>query len=60
MVDEPLNEKGSINTLGNKKKILNTKAITSIYYSFLHSYLTYGNIACCSTTVSKLKKNFSK
>ena len=34
--------------------------MTSIYYLFLHSYLTYGNIAWCSTTVSKLKKRFSK
>ena len=34
--------------------------MTSIYYSSLHSYLTYRNIAWCSTTVSKLKKLFSK
>ena len=36
------------------------KAMTSIYYEFLHSYLTHGNIAWCCITVSKLKKLFSK
>ena len=32
----------------------------SIYCSFFHNYLTYGNIAWCSTSITKLKKIFSK
>ena len=32
----------------------------SLYFSFFHSYLTYGNIAWCSTSMTKLKKIFSK
>ena len=34
--------------------------MTFIYYSFLYSYSTYGNIVWCSTTVLKLKKLLSK
>ena len=30
----------------------------SLYFSFFHSYLTYGNIALCSTLMAKLKKIF--
>ena len=32
----------------------------SLYYSFFHSYLNYGNIAWCSTSVTKIKKLYSK
>ena len=62
MVDEHLNWKDFINILGNKlqKKFLKKKAMTSLYYSFFHSYLTCGNIAWCTTTVSKLKKLYIK
>ena len=31
-----------------------------LYFSLSHSYLTYGNIAWCSTSMTKLKKIFSK
>ena len=31
-----------------------------LYLSFSHSYLTYGNITWCSTSIKKLKKIFSK
>ena len=60
-----------INTLENKlpknlgllykaKPFLNTKAMKSPYFSFLHSHLTYGNIAWCSTSMTKLRNIFSK
>ena len=42
------------------KRFLNTKVMRSLYYSLFHSYLSYGNIAWCSTTVSKLKKTFQQ
>ena len=32
----------------------------SLHFCFFHSYLTYGNIAWCSTSMTKLKKIFSK
>ena len=32
----------------------------SYYYSFFHSYLNYGNIAWCSTSVTKIKKLYNK
>ena len=70
-VDEHLNWKDHINITENKlskylgllhkaKQFLNAKAMKSLYFSFLHSYLTYGNVACCSTSMNKTKKLFSK
>ena len=32
----------------------------SPYFSFFHSYLNYGNIAWCSTSMTKIKKLYSK
>ena len=29
-------------------------------FSFIHSYLTYGNVAWCDTSMNKAKKLFSK
>ena len=60
-----------INTLENKlsknlgflykaKPFLNAKTMKCLYFSLSHSYLTYGNIAWCSTSMTKLKKIFSK
>ena len=71
LVDEHLSWIDHINTLDNElsknlgllykaKPFLNVKAIKSIYFSFFHSYLTYGNIVWCGTSVTKLKKIFSK
>ena len=70
-MDEHLSWIDHINTLENKlsknlgllykaKPFLNAKAMKSLYFSFFHSYLTYGNIAWCSTSMTKLKKIFSK
>ena len=32
----------------------------SLYFSFIHSYLTYGNVVWCSTSMNKTKTLFSK
>ena len=32
----------------------------SFYFSFIHSYLTYGKVAWCSTSMKKTKKLFGK
>ena len=32
----------------------------SLYFSFIHNYLTYGNVAWCSTSMNKTKKLFNK
>ena len=46
--------------LHKAKKYLNKKSMVNLYYSFIHSYLNYGNIAWCSTSMTKLKKLLSK
>ena len=71
MVDEHLNWKDHINiiesnlskNLGLLRKVeqfLNAKAIKSIHFSFIHNYLTHGNVAWCSTSMNKTKRLFSK
>ena len=71
MVDEHLNWKDYINIIENKlsktlgflqkaKQFLNAKAMKSLYFSFIHRYLTYGNVVWCSTSMNKTKKLFSK
>ena len=32
--------------------------MVSLYYSFIHTYLNYGNIAWVSTAKTKLKKHY--
>ena len=55
MVDEHVNWKDHINIIEMKpsknlvllnkaKQFLNVKAIKSLYFSFIYSYLTYGNV----------------
>ena len=71
MVDEHLNWKDHINVIENKlsknlvllhkaKQFLNAKAMKSLYFSFIHSYLKYGNVVWCSTSINETKKLFSK
>ena len=71
LVDEHLSYIDHINTLENKlsknlgflykaKPFLNAKTMKCLYFSLSHSYLTYGNIAWCSTSMAKLKSIFSK
>ena len=62
-MDEHLIWIDHINTLENKlsKNLgLNVEAMKSFYFSFFHSYLTYGNIAWWSKFMPKLKEIFSK
>ena len=71
VLGEHLNWKDQINVIENKlsknlgllhkaKQFLNAKAMKSLYFSFIHSYLTYGNVVWCSTSMNKTKKLFSK
>ena len=71
MLDKHLSWKELINIIENKlsknlgllhkaKQFLNAKAMKSLYFSFIHSYLTYGNFVWCSTSLNKTKKLFSK
>ena len=67
MVDENLTWNDHIHILENKlsknigllyraKPYLDKNTMTTLYFSFFHSYLNYGNIAWASTTKSKLRK----
>ena len=71
LVSEHLTWIHCINTLENKLSknvgllwkanlFLNAKAMKSLYFSFFHSYLTYGNIVWCSISMRKLTNIFSK
>ena len=71
MLDEHLTWRNHITTIENKisnnlgllykaKRVLNMNALKSLYFSFIHSYLNYGNIAWASVTQPKLKKLASK
>ena len=71
LVDEHLSWTDHINILENKlsknlgllyksKHFLNASGVKSLYYSFFHSYLNYGNIAWCRTSVTKITKLYSK
>ena len=67
MLDEHISRNNHINTLEDKlaKNIgllnrasyfLNEHSLKTIYFSYIHSYLNYANIAWASTYVTKLKK----
>ena len=67
MLDEHISWNNHINTLEYKlaKNIgllnrasyfLNEHSLKTIYFSYIHSYLNYANIAWASTYVTKLKK----
>ena len=71
ILDENINWKDHINMIENKisknigllykaKPFLDQSCLKYIYYSFIHSYLNYANIAWCSTNKTKIKKLFSK
>ena len=42
------------------KPFLNRKSMINLYFSFIHTYINYGNIAWASTTKTKLKKIHSQ
>ena len=50
----------NLGLLHKAKNYLNEKSMVNLYYSFIHSYLNYGNVAWCSTSMTKLKKLLSK
>ena len=50
----------NIGMLFKAKFLLNQKCLKSIYFSFIHCYLTYANIAWGSTHQSKLKKLYKQ
>ena len=67
MVDENLTWNDHIHILQNKlsknigllyraKPYFDKNTMTTLYFSFFHSYLNYGNIAWASTTKSKRRK----
>ena len=69
LIDENLTWQSHIHYIENKisknigllykaKFLLNQKCLKSIYFSFIHSYINYANIAWASTTQTKLKKLF--
>ena len=71
MLDEHLIWRNHITTVENKisknlgllhkaKRVLNMNALKSLCFSFIHSYLNYGNIIWASVTQTKLKKLASK
>jgi hypothetical protein len=45
----------SIGILYKSRDMLNKHLMKQFYYSFIHSYLSYGNIAWCSTNKTKLQ-----
>jgi hypothetical protein len=50
----------SIGILYNAAYLLKKSLLKQLYYSFIHSYLSYGNIAWCSTNKTKLMPLFRK
>ena len=71
ILDEHLNWNKYISTVVNKisknigiirraKPFLDFSSLKKLYYSFIHSYLNYCNLAWASTHKTKLKKVFSK
>ena len=70
LFDENLTWKNHINLIENKiskslgnfhraKFLLNQKSRKNVYFSFIHSYINYGNIAWGSTYKTKLRKIFT-
>ena len=71
MLDENLTWKNHIELIENKTSknigllykanfLLNQNCLKSIYFSFIHSYINYANIAWASTNQTKIKKLYSK
>ena len=71
LTDEHLTWKEHIAVIENKvsknlgllhraRRVLDRTALKNLYFSFIHSYLNYGNIVWASTSTTKLKKLASK
>ena len=58
-----VNEKKFLKNLGllyRSRRVLDSTALKNLYFSFIHSYLNYGNIIWTSTSTTKLEKLSSK
>ena len=58
-----VNEKKFLKNLGllyRSRRVLDRTALKNLYFSFIHSYLNYGNIIWTSTSTTKLEKLSSK
>ena len=71
LIDEHLTWKKHITVIENKVsknlgilyragRVLDSTGLKNLYFSFIHSYLNYGNILWASTSRTKLKKLASK
>ena len=49
-----------VGVLYKTSKLVNCKCLRSTYFSFIHSYINYANIAWAGTNKTKLKKLFGK
>ena len=50
----------NLGVLYRARRVLDSTALKNLYFSFIHSYLNYGNIVWVSTSRTKLKKLASK
>ena len=50
----------NLGILYRARRVLDSTALKNLYFSFIHSYLNYGNIVSTSTSRTKLKKLASK
>ena len=50
----------NVGVLYKTSKLINSKSLRSIYFSFIYSYINFANTAWASTNKTKLKKLFGK
>ena len=50
----------NLGLLHRARRVLDSTALKNLYFSFIHSYLNYGNIVWARTSTTKLKKLASK
>ena len=50
----------SIGLLFKAKPFLNKQSLLSLYYSYMHSYINYANVAWGSTYMANFKKSSSQ
>ena len=50
----------NLGLLPKGKHLLNAKAMKSLYFSLIYSYLTNQNLVWCSSSINKTKKLFGK
>ena len=71
LIDDHLTQKEHVILTENKvsknlgllyraRRVLDSTALKNLYFSFIHSYLNYGNIVWASTGTAKLEKLASK